>query len=212
MVKAHESFDSHPPLRACFPEPASAVMFAREFGCPEILPAAFYQLARTPITRDWDSVDDSPTARPARWALVDSADFRRFVTGCDRLHKFCDPRGPSPPALKGILAIHCAPYRISQYPDEDVEAIEADEADNSYVCYETILKSFAHECRAERHRFGLDPLKWLNACLDHKKTIPLDRPDEHVPCSICYQGLNSYVTAERKFVWASLPHIIATDT
>ena len=31
-------------LSDCIPEPAAAIVFAYEFACPEILPAAFYEL------------------------------------------------------------------------------------------------------------------------------------------------------------------------
>ena len=43
---------SSKPLVHCVPEPASAIRFASEFGCPEILPAAFYQLSLTDATYD----------------------------------------------------------------------------------------------------------------------------------------------------------------
>lgn len=37
---------SSKPFAQSVPEPASAICFALEFGCPEILPAALYQLTR----------------------------------------------------------------------------------------------------------------------------------------------------------------------
>ncbi len=45
---------SSKPLAQSVPEPPSAIRFALEFGCPEILPAAFYQLSLTDATHDWD--------------------------------------------------------------------------------------------------------------------------------------------------------------
>lgn len=39
-------------LADLIPEPASAIAFAREFNCPEILPAAFYRLSTMNISSD----------------------------------------------------------------------------------------------------------------------------------------------------------------
>ena len=42
-----------PPLSDVIPEPVSAIVFAQEFGCPEILPAAFYRLLQIDFNDDW---------------------------------------------------------------------------------------------------------------------------------------------------------------
>jgi len=74
-----------------FPEPASAIKFAREFDLPQILPAAFYHLARIETTRDWDvlrveigrSLDR--VLRSARWNLLSREDLFCLTRGREYL-------------------------------------------------------------------------------------------------------------------------------
>ncbi len=73
------------PLAHAVPEPASAIHFALEFGCAEILPAAFYQLARSDVAMDWDN-PTSYTASwdtPVRWSLLAVPDLLRCLLGLD---------------------------------------------------------------------------------------------------------------------------------
>lgn len=88
-----------------FPEPASAIALASEFACPSVLRAAFYQLAITDPTADWDehracSVEDDPVGawehestlargtRTARWPLLDRANLVRYIRGRARLDEW----------------------------------------------------------------------------------------------------------------------------
>lgn len=61
------------------PEPVSAIFFAREFGCAEIIPLAFYLLSAIDITTcDWDcdSNTDDVSKYRARWRLLDADSWR----------------------------------------------------------------------------------------------------------------------------------------
>lgn len=85
-----------------YPEPASAIRLAVEFGLPGVLPAAFYQLAITDPSADWDEYRDvsDPAAawehqcalanggRTARWGLLDRADLMRFLRGRTKLDEW----------------------------------------------------------------------------------------------------------------------------
>lgn len=62
------------------PEPVSDILFAREFGCPQILPAAFYQLSLIPVAYDWSKqFDHKPLAR---WTMLDGENLLRCMQGC----------------------------------------------------------------------------------------------------------------------------------
>ena len=78
---------SSKPLAHSVPEPASAIHFAREFGCTEILPAAFYQLSITDANRDWDKPDsyDAHHDLPARWSLLETSDLLHVLRGRQRI-------------------------------------------------------------------------------------------------------------------------------
>ena len=77
-----------------FPKPTSAIWFAREFDLPQILPAAFYHLARIPTRHNWDelranhnNLDHSVYngGRSARWNLLSTEDFFCLTRGREHL-------------------------------------------------------------------------------------------------------------------------------
>ncbi|KAI0341740.1 hypothetical protein BDW22DRAFT_1331839 [Trametopsis cervina] len=86
-----------------FPEPASAILLATTFSCPSILPAAFYQLAVTEASADWDEYRSSEAepdtefehqtvlsrgGRTARWTLLDQTNLLRYIRGRARLDEW----------------------------------------------------------------------------------------------------------------------------
>ncbi|TFK49000.1 hypothetical protein OE88DRAFT_453896 [Heliocybe sulcata] len=82
------------------PEPASAIRFARDFGVPSILPAAFYALSLIDPRDDWDTCRgpgpyDADTlrqgGRSARWHLLGPSDYRGLLIGIPGLwNQFMD--------------------------------------------------------------------------------------------------------------------------
>lgn len=72
-----------------FPEPASAIRLALDCNIPTILPAAFYQLARTDVENDRTRRNESTTTygrdehkrRSARWELLYAEDLMRLMKG-----------------------------------------------------------------------------------------------------------------------------------
>lgn len=76
-----------------FPEPASAIRLARDFGIPSILPAAFYQLSRLNIANDHARRrkeadifnDDDFDERTARWDLLNGDDLLSVMRGQEKL-------------------------------------------------------------------------------------------------------------------------------
>lgn len=83
-----------------FPEPASAILLATSFTCLSVLPAAFYQLAITDASADWDEFRSSDTdpgtalehqvvlcrgGRTARWRLLDQQNLLRYIRGRAKL-------------------------------------------------------------------------------------------------------------------------------
>ncbi|KAI0354144.1 hypothetical protein OH77DRAFT_1426574 [Trametes cingulata] len=70
------------PIAARLPEPASAIMFAQEFGCPQILPAAFYLLARISVTDEWEADTEHGYELRAAWSRLDTTNLLRYMRGC----------------------------------------------------------------------------------------------------------------------------------
>ncbi|EPQ52331.1 hypothetical protein GLOTRDRAFT_117710 [Gloeophyllum trabeum ATCC 11539] len=105
----HCSLDLDECYDSMVPDPATAIRFAKEFNIPSILPAAFYDLSTIDPELDWTTVraetilkpghtgghpysdetlDEDPLfrgERTARWDTLDQADFRRLMSGCEKL-------------------------------------------------------------------------------------------------------------------------------
>lgn len=82
-----------------FPEPAIAVRIAQDFGCPQVLPAAYYLIACTESNLDWtrarqDAVGGFTDLRmgkqTVRWDMLDRADLMRVISGRELVgHRHC---------------------------------------------------------------------------------------------------------------------------
>lgn len=78
-----------------FPEPASAIRLARDYGIPSILPAAFYQLSRLKIANDHARrrkeantfYDYDYDERTARWDLLSGEDLLCVMRGQEKLRE-----------------------------------------------------------------------------------------------------------------------------
>ena len=101
---------SSKPLPPSVPEPASAIHFALEFGCPESLPAALYQLARTD-TYDWDKPDphDAQHDLPACRSLLEASDLFHLRRGKQKLAKHLASFGNNNHTYTRILRLPCLP-------------------------------------------------------------------------------------------------------
>ncbi len=69
-------------LSRIIPEPVAAIIFAQEFGCPQILPAAFYQLAQINFKDAWEDLDEEVppwmnSIPAARWSLLEKDNLVR---------------------------------------------------------------------------------------------------------------------------------------
>ncbi|KAI1784933.1 hypothetical protein LXA43DRAFT_860435, partial [Ganoderma leucocontextum] len=90
--------DRGPPLSDVIPEPVSAIVFAQEFGCPEILPSAFYRLLQMNFNHDWSLrvPELGPHPHPsscsplalARWNLLDRDNLGRYIHGLQAAEEY----------------------------------------------------------------------------------------------------------------------------
>ncbi|GJE96787.1 BTB domain-containing protein [Phanerochaete sordida] len=74
-----------------YPEPASAIRLAFDFGITSILPAAFYRLSLASVKSVWKENPPGWTWNPdwfsARWDLLTGSDYRRLMNGKDALRR-----------------------------------------------------------------------------------------------------------------------------
>ena len=200
-------------FRSCLPEPASAIRFAVEFGCEEILPAAFYQLARTSIGDDWDAPYRLLHC-PARWSLLTGDDFHRYVLGCARLRGMLvrqyDLRRIEF-LVRDFVGTECDSYddgrknyRFILSSCEDMD--DDDSGSTVHPCLDTIQEALSNEFGLRRLVGDLDPLAWYLKCLDYKKSFVQIgyRNREEAPCPDCHERLLQYVTKQRRDIWDSL--------
>ena len=165
------------------PEPASAIVFAQEFGCPQILPAAFYRLSLIPISADWKSF--SPHHPVARWSTLDR-DNLRYVHGSQALARYR-------PSVPQFLGRACA----NAWFDDEKET----------TCYRFAARLFevAWKQSPQEANHG-DPLRALGKCLGFDKIPELSKqqfPDDI--CADCDETIYWALVKERNRVWEELP-------
>ena len=191
----------HPPVHEHFPEPVTAIKFAQEFGCEEILPAAFYQLATTSTSADWDLPQYSKNEMRAKWSILEKEDWRRYARGCEEL------RAPgNRPEAFGMGYHDCIETCVSEasFLDEDMPEVFSGRCLNYF---DRLLQ------RAwtvvELKGYCNDVLRVYLECLRHFKEIPL-LPGEEPPndvCNDCEKELPFNIDYRRRTLWKSLPSV-----
>ncbi|KAI0703883.1 hypothetical protein C8T65DRAFT_830892 [Cerioporus squamosus] len=163
------------------PEPVAAILFAQEFGCPQLLPAAFYQLAQINFKHAYE-VGDKPidryslpwTTPVARWSLLEKDNLVRCMHGFQSIDDYY-------PDLCGLLSENCFPHWVDTPED-----------------YEMLFKH--SKCYAYLRKL------LLLECLEHEKYPELSK--EHFPdglCEHCCESLPEKIARERKMLWDELP-------
>ncbi|EIW56203.1 uncharacterized protein TRAVEDRAFT_73793 [Trametes versicolor FP-101664 SS1] len=185
------------------PEPASAIVFAREFACPEILPAVFYQLCRIGIKEEFEHRENYYPTRSGRlacWALLGREDLTRYLHGCDALETYCKELRRKF-AEGDSVAEGCVPM----WARPELGPTREDEKDRTgWPCYafaERILQ-LAWPEDGER-----EPLEGLLKLLEYERLpdVRKDRPRGF--CEDCDWGFHGWLRAERQMLWDRLPEL-----
>lgn len=194
------------PFAQSFPEPASAICFALEFGCSDILPAAFYQLYRTDPDHDWDSPKhrNSEVYRPARWSLLNRDALLRYVKGSRRLQKYCST-ARSDRNIAKALDEGCRPPRFDEGLPSAVFDADPELLTKNTRCFNILLLSFdrifdKHDDFAKR-----DPLKLLEECLAYSRVPAVARLHQQGLCHMCESHIGTWVARNRQDLWERLP-------
>ncbi|PIL28645.1 hypothetical protein GSI_08687 [Ganoderma sinense ZZ0214-1] len=181
-------------LADAIPEPVSAILFAQEFGCPQILPAAFYSLSLIPLSDDWGNNSDWPhPARDhplARWSLLDKENLLRYTHGCQMLNEYrpdvwrfmCEECAiqPGPLDVPGCKPVPCGLYIKRLF---------------EVVWNPGLRVSVTHG----------DPLRLLTRCLKYDEMPELSKENfPHRLCEECYQTVFFRLLGERVRVWDML--------
>ncbi len=178
------------------PEPVSAIAFAQEFGCPQILPAAFYRLLQISFKADWSlraagPAPSDPTASPyahsplARWHLLDKDTLTRYVRG---LHEAEEYEAPT----MRFVSSDCRP---SVYDDW--------ETDSSFACYKFVKNMVSVLGKGRGGTATRDPLSWLKNCVEQGRFPELEKHHDGL-CEQCEVVLREAVAMERQRIWQEL--------
>ncbi|KAI0777476.1 hypothetical protein BD413DRAFT_180066 [Trametes elegans] len=190
------------------PEPASAIMFAQEFGCHEILPAAYYRLATIEIDNEWERkrATDSTTLY-ARWTLLDSESLLRYISGRRQLDSFHNRLKRQ--LRRGLgLCGGCMPFFFICPPEPGEEAPNVN-IKEEYPClhFITTLLDLAWDDAP-----ASDPLQALHDLIDHrrfdemlKKTCPEGL------CHDCTEQFYGEIDKARGRLWKLLPLYFQVD-
>ncbi|KAI0685439.1 hypothetical protein C8T65DRAFT_168711 [Cerioporus squamosus] len=176
------------------PEPVAAVLFAEEFGCPQILPAAFYQLAQTNFNRDWNDTgihNDSWQwdTLLARWSLLEKDNLVRCLHGFQSLDDYHAD-------AYSLLSKHC-------FPPQDHDEHGYNMIYKNSKCYAFLAELLVVVWGRGSRR---DPLQLLLDCLEYEKYPQLSK--ERFPdglCEHCRESLPDIIAHKRRVLWGSLP-------
>nr|VWP02255.1 N/A [Ganoderma boninense] len=193
------------------PEPVSAIVFAREFCCPQILPATFYRLLQISFKADWslrsrradpnptptapnpnpdadaDDDDDEYTYIPlARWPLLDKADLTQYVRGLHEAEEY-------EPPLTQFLTAECWPSFYDGW-----------ESDPDTACYRYLENMVGVFGKRRGGTAARDPLGWLKDCMEHEKFPELAKKHPDRLCERCEIVLRREVRKERQRIWQEL--------
>ena len=185
-----------PPLCDVIPEPASAIVFAQEFGCPEILPAAFYQLLQIHIKHDWSMQPVHKPAGPgpypwcplalARWGLLDKDNLARYVHGLHAAEDYV-------PDVLSFVSRGCIPGFH--------EGWESDPTSSCFLYVQNMLDVLGNR---KGIRGARDPLRWLADCLHRDRFPELSERYPKGLCEHCWSALSNQVPRERQRIWREL--------
>ena len=182
-------------LADVIPEPASAILFAQEFNCPHILPAAFYTLSLIPITHDWDANPQEYHEPLAKWSILRSENLIRYIHGFQSLNRY----RPHPTAY---MCEDC----------DDSWNVDSPGPVNS-PCYQYIKRLFdvVWDC-ARPSVAHADPLRLLAQCYNYHEMPELS--EEHFPhglCNGCNRRLFRRLPEERERIWKDLAMLFKVE-
>ncbi|KAI0666509.1 hypothetical protein C8Q78DRAFT_984370 [Trametes maxima] len=195
-------------LAECVPEPAAAISFAQEFGCTEILPAAFYQLSRINVKEDFDLVaEDAPTVysrtdRLARWSLLDKGDLLRYLHGGIALEDYSRDAVMAQLEHGNFMSPPCRPWWASGNPSW---VPEREKHRYEYPCFAFVERTFLPAWPKDD---PCDPLRGLLNLIECYEGIPDEDMDAYDGmCEKCQMELWELITREREDLWKRLPEL-----
>ncbi|KAI1787046.1 hypothetical protein LXA43DRAFT_896846 [Ganoderma leucocontextum] len=188
------------------PEPVSAIRFAQEFGCPEILPAAFYQLAHISLKNDWrlrdhpgDPADRAAKRDPlARWSMLGHDNLLRCLRGFQELDEYFPP-------IRTFVCERCRPS-----DSEDEELVHNVGGSGCYAAMHRMISTVGTGRRGSKR----DPIALLLQCVELREEADSiaqrfgGRGSESL-CEECWDTFEEQALEERERLWNSLPQYFA---
>ncbi|KAI1784925.1 hypothetical protein LXA43DRAFT_1040201 [Ganoderma leucocontextum] len=183
-------------LRDHIPEPASAIAFAQEFGCHQILPAAYYQLSTIEPYHGWNN--NWQTSEPcARWELLSKDNLLRYIRGSNHLLV----RNPHE---VDFLSSPCYPPRAVMDHEAYVAVLES-------PCAVFFRHLIAKQWNARTGGLNRDPLAFLSRCLEYYASDIGRENVPGMPCDYCDMSFRDIPKRLRSNIWALLPRYFDID-
>ncbi|KAI0367347.1 hypothetical protein BV20DRAFT_1000884 [Pilatotrama ljubarskyi] len=196
-------------IAARLPEPASAIMFAQEFGCREVLPAAFYLLARINVTDDYDAgVRPCWSYEPrlsASWSRLDQRNLLRYIRGCEAMDQYYKSISDGFDDGMWMLSEDCLPWWA--YAGDPGE-VPINYDDKQYVCLQYIrkLRDIAWEPCSPR-----EILRGFSALYKAEHSVELKRSCPSGLCEQCSSIFWRWVRDTQLSTWEQLPKFFQLD-
>ncbi|KAI1787045.1 hypothetical protein LXA43DRAFT_1064632 [Ganoderma leucocontextum] len=185
-----DAIDGDQLLSDRIPEPVSAIVFAQEFGCPEILPAAFYRLLQIGFKAHWSHRESHPNpyrySPLARWRLLDKDNLVKYVLGLHEAEDYAPP-------IRTFVSVDCRP-----------SFWEGWETDPQAACYLFVENMVNVLGKGRGGTAARDPLHWLKECMEHERFPELLKKHPRGLCDECSAVFYDAVARERQRIWQEL--------
>ncbi|KAI0055887.1 hypothetical protein BV25DRAFT_1842665 [Artomyces pyxidatus] len=175
--------DSWPSKFDIYPDPARTIRLAVDHDIPEVLPVAFYDLARL-----FEHYDSTGTARSADLGLLTADDLRRLARG----------RG----ALRREFASMIEnPFRCSVPPNcaREVEVADLEEDPWAWACKAGLLRWWKSAFVDRFFDASADPVAWLAQAIKDSDMLFVE------VCPECGVYMKDLICRRREQLWLDLP-------
>ncbi|EMD38728.1 hypothetical protein CERSUDRAFT_122314 [Gelatoporia subvermispora B] len=177
-----------------YPSPVAIIHLARENDTSELLPAAFYDLARYQVSQMYEPGEGEPLAQPPLADSLGADDARRLALGKEALQH-------AVPAL--IQSMGAAPHRDAAHPAH----VHHRRKSAGAVCTSAAAcrKDFTElvELATQHYLFDRGP-----GCCDPlyvAEELGQLKSAEFSECKACARALEAWAARERERIWKAIP-------
>ncbi|KAF8074996.1 hypothetical protein FPV67DRAFT_1475672 [Lyophyllum atratum] len=193
LARSHEA-DVAASSTHLYPHPIAIIKLAREVDAPSLLPAAFYDLSRSPFTHIFEPTEEDQMYRPLpNLSNLPAADIQRLCLG----------KEAGQHAITSLITAmgssqHVRPAQLSAHTRKPTAIGVCISAAACRKDFSELVDLATQHYLFDRERGCCDPL-YVAEELGQLKSA------EFSECKACAKSLEAWATREREKMWRSIP-------